>query len=305
MAFSLVKRSGLFLLLFCLGCSGQSAAPTEVDRRVERLVRAHFSVPPSVNVKLGERRPSPEFSGYDLVTVTLSRGERSSSFEFLLSKDGKRLLQMVPIEDPMEKIDLAGRPVRGNQNAKVTIVNYDDFQCPYCGRNHQILMTHIFKQYGDRVRIIYKDYPLETIHPWARHAAIDANCLAQQNHDAYWDFADYVHLNQKEVSGTNRSLSDQFAALDQAAEEAGRKHNARTADLQACLKAQPDAVLNASLKEAELLGVTATPTMFVNGQKLDGAVPAPEIRQAIDHALTEAGQVPPASAGANPNNPSP
>jgi len=58
---------------------------------------------------------------------------------------------------------------------------------------HQTLFPEIFKEYGDRVVFIYKDDPLSEIHPWAIHAAVDANCLAVQNVDAYWDFADYIH----------------------------------------------------------------------------------------------------------------
>ena len=66
----------------------------------------------------------------------------------------------------MKKIDLAGRPVRGNPDAKVTIVNYDDFECPFCSRMHSTLMSEILPQYGDKIKIVYKDYPL-SMHPWA------------------------------------------------------------------------------------------------------------------------------------------
>ena len=79
-------------------------------------------------------------------------------------------------------------------------VNYDDFECPFCSRMHQTLFPELFKEYGDRVTFIYKDFPLAEIHPWATHAAVDANCLAAQNKDAYWDFADYIHANQGEVN---------------------------------------------------------------------------------------------------------
>jgi protein-disulfide isomerase len=294
-----IQRSALFLLLLCLGCSAQSTSP-EVNRRVEKLVRSHFSVPPSVSVKVSGRKPSSEFAGYDVVSVTLSRGEKSSSHDFLMSKDGKKLMQIVALEDPMEQIDLTGRPSRGAKDAKVVIVNYDDFQCPYCARNHQTLFTDIIKTYGDRVRIVYKDYPLKEIHPWATRAANDANCLAGLNQDSYWTFADYVHANQREISGTNRPLPEQLEAVDKAAEDAGRKSNVDVPKLQACLKQQPDAALKQSLKEAEVLGVNATPTMFVNGEKLDGAVPEPLLRAALDRALREAGEPVPAPQAGNP-----
>ena len=106
-----------------------------------------------------------------------------------------------PYAEIMKKIDVSGRPTRGNKDAKVTIVNYDDFECPFCSRMHATLFPGLFKEYGDRVLFIYKDYPLEEIHPWAVHAAVDANCLGAQNNDAYWDYADYLHGNQHAISG--------------------------------------------------------------------------------------------------------
>ena len=102
-----------------------------------------------------------------------------------------------PYAEIMKKIDVSGRPTRGNKDAKVTIVNYDDFECPFCSRMHATLFPGLFKEYGDRVLFIYKDYPIEEIHPWAMHAAVDANCLAAQNNDAYWEYADYLHGNRK------------------------------------------------------------------------------------------------------------
>ncbi len=297
-----IRRFGALLLLVCLGCSAQSAAPNDADRRIIALVRAHYKVAPTIDIKLEDRRASDEFKGYDVVKVKLSRGERSSTLDMLVSHDGKQMLQVS--RNPMDKIDLTGRPVRGNRDAKVTIVNFDDFQCPYCAGNHQVLMHDILKQYADRVRIIYKDYPLESIHPWARHAAIDSHCLAQQGGDAFWDFADYVHGNQKAITGEKRTPAEQFAALDQAAESAGKKHNVDETRLKACLKAQPKEMLEQSIKEADDLDVSATPTMFINGQKFDGAVPLPELLQVLNRTLADAGEAPPAAAtAANPNTP--
>ena len=86
-----------------------------------------------------------------------------------------------PFAEIMKKIDVSGRPTRGNSQAKVVAVNYDDFECPFCSRMHQTLFPQLLKEYGDRVVFIYKDFPLAEIHPWATHAAVNANCLAAQN----------------------------------------------------------------------------------------------------------------------------
>jgi protein-disulfide isomerase len=290
----LIQRAALLLLLLCLGCSAQSSSPSDTNKRLVHLVRAHFGVPASVDIKIGDPKSS-DLSGYDTVPVTLTRDGHSNTYDFLLSKDGKRLVQMIPIDDPMDKIDLTGRPVRGAKDAKVTMVVYDDFQCPFCGRNHQTLFNDVMRQYGDRVRVIYKDYPLYEIHPWANRAAIDSDCLASNNADAYWDFADYVHGNQKAITGSNRPLNEQFATLDNIAVDAGKRHGANLDKLQACLKAQPDGPVKASVREAEDLGVHATPMLFINGEKLDGAIPPEELRAALDRALKDAGQSPPAT----------
>ena len=294
------RRAFFVLLLVCLGCSAQPApsAPPDVVRLLERQVRSTYSVPSEVKVTVGPLRPS-DFPNYDSVTITFDESGKKKDYEFLLAKDRKTLVRMTRIDltkDPyaevMKKIDVTGRPTRGAKDAKVVAVNYDDFECPFCSRMHSALFPTLLKEYGDRVRFIYKDYPLDEIHPWAIHAAVDANCLAAQNGDAYWDFADYLHANQKEVS-SEKTRDGQNAALDKLAIQQGQKHNLDASKLQACVKAQDDSAVRASQREGDKLGVSATPAMFVNGQKIDGAVPIEEVRAVLDSALRDAGVAPP------------
>jgi protein-disulfide isomerase len=265
---------------------------------VERHVRAQYSLPPDVQVNVGTLRAS-EFANYDALTVTFASPGQKKDFEFLLSRDHKTLLRLTrfdlttdPYTELMKKIDVRGRPTRGNKDAKVTVVNYDDFECPFCSRMHQTLFPGLFKEYGDRVLFIYKDYPLEEIHPWAVHAAVNANCLAAQNADAYWDYADYLHGNQQAITG-QKGHEGQNAELDKLANLQAEKHNLDVPILQACVKAQDEKAVRASMQEGDKIGVEATPAMFVNGQKLDGAVPAEDVRLALDQALTDAGVAPP------------
>jgi len=226
--------------------------------------------------------------------VTIDNGERKQDLNFLISKDHSSLIRMNKFDlnkDPyaatMSKINTAGRPTRGAKSSKVVVVNFDDFECPFCSRMHQELFPEIFKEYGDRITFIYKDYPLVEIHPWATHAAVDANCLAAQNNDAYWDFADYIHANQHEVSN-EKTPAARLDALDKLAMSQGQKHSLDTVKLESCIKAQDDSAVKASMKEAESVGVEATPTMFINGEKIDGAVPPSELRAALDRALRDA-----------------
>jgi protein-disulfide isomerase len=303
-----VKFWLLVISLLLVGISfgdADKSVPPDVNRRIERQVRSHYTVPPHVKILIGALKPS-EFPNYDALTITFDGGDKKQAFDFLLSKDNKTLLRFTKLDlsqDPyaevMKKIDIKGRPVRGNKDAKVLVVNYDDFECPYCSRAHQTLFPELLKEYGDRIAFVYKDYPLAEIHPWAIHASVDANCLASQNGDAYWDFADYIHANQSVVN-SEKGRDAQFATLDRITSEQGQKHNVDMAKLQSCVKAQNEDAVKASIKEGEEAGVSATPTMFVNGREVDGALPLSEFRAMFDDALTQAG-VPapshPAAAG--------
>ena len=300
---TLLRRTFCVLLLICLGCSAQSA-PSETARLIERQVRAFYHLPAEVNVVVGPIAPSPDFPGYDAVRLSFSKpdSKEAHNYDFLLSKDRKTLIRLTRLDltkDPgvelMKKIDLKGRPTRGNKDAKVVVVNFDDFECPFCSHMHTTLFPELFKEYGDRVLFIYKDFPLEEIHPWAVHAAVNANCLADQSPEAYWDFADYMHANQREVN-SEKGREAQFAKLDKITLLQGQQHNLDIIKLQSCIKAQKEDAVRASMKEGEALGITGTPTMFVNGQMLDGARPASEIRALFDAALHEAGVPAPAHA---------
>jgi protein-disulfide isomerase len=283
------------LLLICLGCVAQSAPP-DLARKVEHQVRSYYNLPAEVRVMVGAITPSADWPGYDSVAVTIEGDTKKQDYKFLLSKDRGTMLRVMkfdltkdPFAELMSKIDVAGRPSRGAKSAKVVVVNFDDFECPYCSRMHQTLFPEILKEYGDRVIFIYKDYPLAEIHPWAIHAAVDANCLATENPDAYWDFADYIHANKRDVDNEKTNPA-RFDAIDRMAMLQGQKHNLDVAKLQACVKAQNEDAVRASMKEADGIGVSATPTLFINGQKIDGAVPVNEVRAALDAALKDAGQ---------------
>lgn len=291
------------LLLICLGCSAQSAPPDTVQK-IERQVRFFYTIPPEVKVAVGPLRSS-DFPNYNALTITFDNGKKKD-YEFLLSKDGNTLVRLTRMDlnkDPyveiMNKIDVSGRPIRGNKNAKVTVVNYDDFECPFCSRMHQTLFPELLKEYGDRVQFIYKDYPLTEIHPWATRAAVNATCLADQNGEAYWDFADYIHGNQGEVN-KEKQKDAQFSALDKITMIEAQKHNLDLVKLQSCIKAQDEKSVRASMREGDELGVSATPTLFVNGEKIDGAVPPDQLRDVLDRALQQAGVAAPAHSAPVP-----
>jgi protein-disulfide isomerase len=297
------RRSCVLLLVVCLGCTAQSVSP-DLAQKIERQVRAYYKVPAELKVLVGPASPSSDFPNYDSIVVTVDNGERKQDLNFLVSRDHSSLIRMNkfdlskdPYAETMSKIDTSGRPTRGAKASKVVVVSFDDFQCPFCARMHQELFPEIFKEYGDRVTFIYKDFPME-MHPWAMHAAVDANCLAAQNGDAYWDFADYIHANQHEVSN-EKTPAARLEALDRLTMLQGQKHNLDVVKLQSCVKAQDENAVKASVKGADAVGVDATPTLFVNGEKIDGAVPPNEVRAALDRALKSANLPVPEHAAAS------
>jgi protein-disulfide isomerase len=199
---------------------------------------------------------------------------------------------------------IAGRPARGHMDAKVEIVVFDDFQCPACAQLYDTIFNDVMRTHGDRVRVLYKDYPLSN-HPWAMRAALNANCLAEQNHEAYWDFSGYVHLNQREITGDQRPLREQTAALDRQAEESAGERGLNASQLKACIKSAKNEGILASIREGNSLGVDSTPTLFVNGEKVAGAIPAQDLRRLLDRILREASRATPSTSKApgTANNP--
>jgi len=295
------------------GCKAQTATQTSLDpavlnRRIEVLVRAQFNIPQDYAVTLAARKPS-QVNGYDTLPITFSRDGKAQEADFLISTDGKTLARLDTfdlVKNPIFSIDVAGRPIRGNPDAKVTVINFDDLECPYCARMHLSLFPDTIEHYKDKVRFIYKDSPLTQIHPWAMHASVDANCLAAQSGDVYWTYVDYLHAHGDEISGADRDPAKSFAALDRIARQEATISKLDTPKLDTCLAKQDEAQVRASGLEAEALRIDGTPALFVDGERIDGALPKEQLWLVIDRALRAAGVEPPLAqtAPAQPAKPS-
>jgi protein-disulfide isomerase len=304
--------AGLLALCLAAGCkaqtnSAQSTPLTSTDdaatnRRIEVMVRSQYNVPQDYTVTIGDRKPS-QIGGYDALPVTLARGEKTTVVDFLISKDNKTLARLETfdlVKDPVFSIDVAGRPIRGNPAAKVTVINFDDLECPYCARMHRSLFPDTLVRYKDKVRFIYKDDPLVQLHPWAMHAAVNANCLAAQSADVYWTYVDYLHGHGQEISGPDRDTAKSFAALDRVARQEATLAKLDAGKLDACLTAQDETQVRASAREAEDLKIDGTPALFVDGERIDGAVPEEQLWLVIDRALRASGVEPPPPPAAAP-----
>jgi len=294
--------AGLLALCMAVGCKAQPAPQLTglaLDRHIEVMVRSQFNIPPEVNVAIGASKPS-QISGYDALPVTLSNGGKSQVVDFLISTDHKTLARLDKFDlanDPIFSINVAGRPIRGNPAAKVTVINFDDLECPYCSRMHQALFPDTLEHYKGAVRFIYKDNPLVEIHPWAMRAAVDANCLEAQSSAVYWMYVDYIHSHGQEVNGETRNNARSFDALDRIARQQATLGKLDAVKLDACLAKQDESQVRASMKEAESLRVEGAPAVFVEGERISGAVPVEQLWMVIDRALRAAGVEPPAASG--------
>ena len=300
--------ASLLAFFMAAGCRAQSAPPQPnaaealLDRHIEVMVRTQYNVPQDYTVTLGPRRAS-QIPGYDTLPITLARGTKTTNVDFLLSTDGKTLARLETYDlakDPVFNIDVAGRPIRGNPAAKVTVVNFDDLECPYCSRMHQTMFPSTIDRYKDKVRFIYKDNPLTEMHPWATHAAVDANCLADQSSKVYWTYVDYLHAHGDEITGPDRELPKSFAALDRIAKQEATVARLDEPKLLACLAKQDDSAVRASLAEAASMRIESAPAVFVDGERIDGWVPQEVLWGVIDRALRAAGVDPPPPAPAAP-----
>lgn len=174
-----------------------------------------------------------------------------------------------------------GWPIRGNPDAPVTIVEFSDFQCPYCAGVHGTVLD-VLEKYPDQVKLVYTHFPLSN-HPWARPAAIAGVCAAEQSHDAFWVLHDGFFENQRQVSTLNLI-------------EKGREFLAGTGiDLDAWASCTGDTFSDAykaaaakvanSLKTGTQIGVSGTPSFYINGYFFSGNKPMSLFDEMIERAL--------------------
>jgi protein-disulfide isomerase len=172
---------------------------------------------------------------------------------------------------------IANTPVVGVSTAKVTVVEYTDFQCPYCKTAH-FTLKELLKQYKGKIKIAYKHYPLD-VHVWAKDAAVASVCVYQQSPVSFWKLTDYFFQNQSGI--TAETLSTRI-------QEFSTRSNLDYSQLQTCMQ-DPSAKekVSADIAEAGRLGLYATPAFSVNGKILYGALPIEQFKTVIDQALAE------------------
>ena len=262
-----------------------SASQSPLQKTIEAYVRNLYAFGPDVDVTVSDPKDAG-MAGLLETTVSVKVSGNNEDAKFYVSKDGKYLvrgevsdLSKDPLAANRALMDLTNAPSTGDPKSAVTLVEFSDFECPICRSLHDI-MRGIMQNYP-QVRVVFKDYPIEVLHPWARTAAIAGRCAYMQDPAAFWKMYDLIYDNQDIISASNAWMK-----MSEFAGQAGL--NADT--FRSCM-AGPDggAAVDASRANGQKLDVNSTPTIFVNGRKMVGA-DAHLIEQYIQYELAKAKQ---------------
>lgn len=251
---------------------------------LEAYVR-HLNVwGPSIKVEVADPKPAP-VAGFEQVEVHASAGQASADETLYVSKDGQKIFRgnifdvnQNPFKPQLERLHTDLQPSFGTPGAPVVIVLFSDFECPYCKEEAKSLRTNLLSTYPTQVRLYFKDMPLSQIHPWALPAAIAGRCIFKQSPTAFWEYHDWIYEHQSDINADNlKSKILEFAK--------GKEID--SLQLERCMDTKAtEPEVDKSIAEGKLLGVSGTPTLFVNGRLLMGqAATWNNLRQVIDYEI--------------------
>lgn len=276
----------MFGALLVIPCRAQSAMSTpppdqaQIIHSAEVFIRNLFTWGREYKLKLGPLAPSPSPDFYQLpIDVTVKDQDEKGTF--FVSKDGKTFVRgemfdmaSDPFASNRAKLHIDGNPSKGPTSARVTIVEFSDFECPHCREVHKVLQS--VEEHYPQVRLVFKDFPLTQLHPWAETAAIGGRCAFNQSADAFWKIHDQIFDSQDLISAAN--VWDELVNF---AGQAGLNTDA----FKACLSS-PEAkqAIEANHADGVSLNVNSTPTLFINGRLLVGG-DLTTVEQFIDFEL--------------------
>lgn len=273
------------VVFVCLPLLSLGEDPPDETGLVTRI-RKSLKIPSQYKIKLGPAETTG-VEGLIKRTIAVSGGPKSRSDTLYLSRDSRFLfwgrlldLEAEPPSARFNDIPTEGHPSLGPPDARITIIEYSDFQCPYCERAYWTVKYKLLRRYDGLIRLVYKDFPLSRLHPWAMKAAIAAQCAFEQGDDPFWKLHDRLFEHQDEITAENiDSKLSQFAA----------DSGIDLETFKGCSEGQATHPrVEASLAEARELGLTGTPAFIVNGQLLRGAPPFSAFKAIIDRELSAA-----------------
>ena len=278
-------RTRLTMLAVVLGFTASSALAQNLNTdQIIKYYRKKNNVPPTAQISVSNVKDSAIKGAKEGVLEVA--GPQMRKVPFTASPDGHYVLfaeltdvTVDPSKAVMEKIKLDGAACRGPKDAKVTMVEWSDFQCPFCAKGYTTVEQQVLKEYGDKVKFCFKDFPLG-FHPWAEPAAIAAECVREQKADAYWKVYDGFFQNQKDVNPAN---------VKEKAWSFAEPEKIDKAKFDECFdQKKTQAGVKSDMAEGSAVGVTGTPSFVINGRLLVGAQPFEQFKAVIDDELASA-----------------
>lgn len=274
------------LLVAAIGLSQAPSRKSALDKAtLEAYVRHLYVWDSRITIQVSDPKPSADLPGFQEVVLRASMGGQSQDVKFLVSKDGQKVLQGSvfdinnnPFKSELDKLKTSLEPSMGTAGAPVVLVEFSDFECPYCRTEATMLRQNLVTAYPKQVRLYFKTYPLENLHPWAKSAAIASRCVHRQQADAFWDFHDWIFEHQTEVTPENFK--------EKVMDWAKGQKNLDALQLNACIDSKAtEAEVKRDQDEGQALGVTGTPTLFVNGRKIGQSIDWATLRNMIDYEI--------------------
>lgn len=260
-----------------------AANRSATDKKIVAYVRTKFKVPEDVKLTVGPFHDS-KFADFYETTIFGQKGGKKSETPAFLTKDGRYTvigsvfnLSTDPRKEAEQTINLRDQPAIGPANAPVTIVEYADLECPTCAEMQKFIESQLLPKYGNKIRVVFKEFPLVTIHDWALQAAIANECVYQSNPADYFRYRSIVFESQSMINAANvRQLLLDF----------GQRIGVNQLKLSVCLDSKASLPrVEAGMEEGRKLSVMSTPTLFINGTPVVGLSPD-RIYAMIDQDLT-------------------
>lgn len=255
--------------------------PPKIDKqKIEAYVRYAEAIQPNVKVEVEDPVPSP-LPGYYRLNVHFVLGTTKEDRKYFISQDGQDIingtfwsLSESPFAETLKYLTGDG-PSFGVPDARVTIIVFSDFECPYCRELAKSLRTNIPQKFPKDVRVVVKNFPIENIHPWSRAAAEAGACMADQSMGAFWAYHDWMFDHQSQVDGQFKDKKVDFPAyLKDTAAALGQQQQVDPAKVRSCMDTHASAAqVNKDIEEGKKLDITVTPTFYINGRPLAGAIP--------------------------------
>jgi protein-disulfide isomerase len=266
---------------------GKLLALTSNDQaEVIRDIRQTFKIPEAVSVTASPYRKSP-YAGLDATTITVEQAGKKQTQDFYVTTNHRCLvignifnMALDPREEALRTISLRNQPSQGAARAPVTIVEFSDLECPMCARLHLFFERELLPRYPGKVRVIYKELPLTSIHDWSITAAIANECVFRIKPDDYAPFRSLIFQSQMTINAAN--VRDTMLAFG---DQLGINH----VQLAGCLDSKATLPqIEEDLKEAKRLSINSTPTSFVNGEIIVGMQSEEVFYKAVEAALRDA-----------------